>query len=384
MKLNELREKRLNEAKKIASCKKGKLLSDSYINAHSYLIWECEIGHIWKAPFHSIRRGNWCSECYHIAKRLNYKDVKEYIQNYGFILLTKSYTNANQKLEIECPKKHISRIRASSLLHGGRGVYCPQCSDTKPKLDTLILWAKNKGGKLISTKYINKKEKLIWECGMGHRWPACWDNIYHSHSWCPNCVEGIGEKICRAYFEQLFNYRFPKTRPKWMRNSDGNLLELDGYCENIKLAFEHQGRHHYEPQYYCNGRDFERRLILDKEKIELCDKAGVILVCIPELFKLTPVKKLKDLIQQLLPDTLIKLANFSKKIDFSDVYTPRSVTQIRKAQNYAKSKNGKCLSIPSDYQTNISILTWECKKNHIWKAAYHTVVDGKQWCFPCK
>lgn len=35
-------------------------------------------------------------------------------------------------------------------------------------------------------------------------------------------------------------YEFRKIKPNWIKNKAGNNLELDLYCEYLKLAFEYQ------------------------------------------------------------------------------------------------------------------------------------------------
>ena len=47
--------------------------------------------------------------------------------------------------------------------------------------------AKKKGGKCLSTHYIDSKTHLEWECEHGHRWKAAPRHI-KSGSWCPECA----------------------------------------------------------------------------------------------------------------------------------------------------------------------------------------------------
>ena len=46
--------------------------------------------------------------------------------------------------------------------------------------------AYGRGGKCISTRYVNANSKLKWECGEGHRWEAKPGHIKSGH-WCPKC-----------------------------------------------------------------------------------------------------------------------------------------------------------------------------------------------------
>ena len=86
---------------------------------------------------------------------------------------------------------------------------------------------------------------MNWECKNGHTWVSTVFNIKNMDSWCPYCLNKSEQK-CRELFEQITGKKFPKIRPKWLINDRGNQMELDGYCEELKIAFEYQGKQHYE------------------------------------------------------------------------------------------------------------------------------------------
>ena len=64
----------------------------------------------------------------------------------------------------------------------------------------------------------------------------------------------VNEERCRAIFERLLNkkrdgerFKFKKVRPWLLINHEtGFCLELDGYCEKLKFAFEYDGIQHHE------------------------------------------------------------------------------------------------------------------------------------------
>jgi len=86
------------------------------------------------------------------------------------------------------------------------------------------------------------------------------------------------ERICRKYFEEIFEQKFPKIRPKWLK-SDKYPLELDGYCENLKLAFEYQGIQHYESGHFNDSKDdLNKRNKIDDLKIEICKNNNISLI----------------------------------------------------------------------------------------------------------
>ena len=47
--------------------------------------------------------------------------------------------------------------------------------------------AAKKGGKCLSTQYINAMTKLKWQCAEGHIWEARPNNIKNGGTWCPEC-----------------------------------------------------------------------------------------------------------------------------------------------------------------------------------------------------
>ena len=58
----------------------------------------------------------------------------------------------------------------------------------------------------------------------------------------------------------------------------------------------------------------------------------------------------------------------------------RARLTIKEMHEIANSREGKCLS--AIYGNNRSILEWQCKKGHIWKASAHSVKSGS-WCSKC-
>lgn len=73
---------------------------------------------------------------------------------------------------------------------------------------------------------------------------------------------------------------FENHRPEWLRAESGWPLELDFYIENLNLAFEVQGRQHYEFVRLFHGTKagFEDQLERDQLKEELCASAGICLI----------------------------------------------------------------------------------------------------------
>lgn len=120
------------------------LLSNEYENTIEKLNIKCDKGHIFKMGFKQIKRGDRCPKC--MAKkngekqRLSYNEVKDYINKYGYTLLSKEYRNAQAKIKVMCPEGHIYYVRFNNFKTGYR---CPIChassgeSETRRVLESL-------------------------------------------------------------------------------------------------------------------------------------------------------------------------------------------------------------------------------------------------------
>ena len=62
---------------------------------------------------------------------------------------------------------------------------------------------------------------------------------------------GVGEEATRKLFELYCGKPFVSVRPDWLKNPQtGRNLELDGYNEELALAFEFDGEHHTKDGYF--------------------------------------------------------------------------------------------------------------------------------------
>ena len=71
---------------------------------------------------------------------------------------------------------------------------------------------------------------------------------------------------------------------EWVRNHEtNNCLELDGYNENIKTAFEFNGPQHYVyyPKFHKHLDDFIKQQEKDYFRQITCEENGVTLISVP-------------------------------------------------------------------------------------------------------
>jgi hypothetical protein len=85
-------------------------------------------------------------------------------------------------------------------------------------------------------------------------------------------------------FEKWFKRPFPKARPTFLER-----LELDGYCEEVGVAFEYQGRQHthFVSHFHRNGEsDLVAQMERDERKRRLCKEHDITLIEIEYIVKL--------------------------------------------------------------------------------------------------
>jgi hypothetical protein len=93
----------------------------------------------------------------------------------------------------------------------------------------------------------------------------------------------LGERCLIECAEHLFHKPFPKRRPDWLINPEtGYRLELDGYCEELALAVEYNGKQHYaRTGFHRTENDLTRQQYRDKVKREICQQRGIRLIVVP-------------------------------------------------------------------------------------------------------
>ena len=219
----EYKNKILNELKKYAESRKYELISIQYTNSHDCLIWKDPEGIEFSQSYHSIK-------------------------NRGFVSKEKYNQARGQKMSA---KEHIEEL--SKI-------------------------AEARGGKLISTEYINNEQKLKFQDKHGNIFEICASGIKRGY-WSPYELYST-ENIIRQIFEYIFKKPFP-TKWDLITRENKKSLQLDGYAEIeinekiYKIAFEYQG--------HPNHRKDIETLNRDLYKNSFCKNNNIILITIDVL-----------------------------------------------------------------------------------------------------
>jgi hypothetical protein len=266
--------------------------------------WKCKENHTWPATFKNIKKGSWCPTCA-IKNKSTLEECQELAISRGGKCLSTEYINANISMEWKCKEEtHPSWLATFSSLKSHKS-WCPTCAGkAKSTLEECQELAISRGGKCLSTEYINAHISMEWKCKEETHlsWLANFRSLKNSGSWCPYCSKSRSEKLCREILEEYTGLPFASIRPDYLKNITGYNLELDGFCEDLRLAFEYQGKQHYEyiPHFHRNEGDFERQQERDKLKLELCKKHNIDVLIIPHTLSYQNENELRIFIKEEL------------------------------------------------------------------------------------
>ena len=381
---------------KRAKEKGGILISNKYFNNSHKMEFKCSKGHhFYSTPTSILDQNTWCPLCLNkLPKEDALKRLKIFAKTKGGECLSKKYVDAKTKYLWKCDKGHKWSSTSDSVVNNN--TWCPKCAldnmgETHGYLNEEFIKnvcneeANKKGGSVIKYELrfsrSRKRHYVQYICQKGHKWWSVHHAIFDG-VWCPTCSKGVSERITKLVFEKITGKTFYKCFPKWLKNSLGNKMELDGYNEELSIAFEYHGEQHYkEIKFFHKGRkSFERRVKDDELKRSQCEERGITLIEVPYYLE-------HEEIQEFVTEKLINEANLSRdklkteKIELSeeDVHPENMILKLRAI---AKSYGGELLS--NVYINNNTKLKWRCSEGHEWEAVSASIINNKSWCKICR
>lgn len=380
---------RIQDAKNYASSQGGDCLSFDYKSTKENLVWRCKNKHVWEASFsNTVNHKKWCPWCAgnKVDANTQFERALSVAAKQGGRCLSKEYLGNKRLMSWECEKGHIWSASFASVL--SRGSWCGICRGTQrpphEQIEKAKRIAESRNGELLSKDYIKNSASLIWQCSRGHKWPASFDSVARG-SWCPACSSGLKERIARNALEQLFDLPFPKKKPKWLVNPKTNrLLELDGYNEELKLAFEYHGPQHYKVvlPFKMNTSKLEASKYRDALKRELCKKHDVQIIEIPFTVESEEMLEWISTYIQSTPSLihLTRIINDWKRLT-PNVWTESENYSIESLKQHAAKRGGTCLS--ETYLGALRKHRWMCSHGHSWNASWDSLKNSKSWCPVC-
>ena len=121
-----------------------------------------------------------------MSKKHTYEYIKTQIENEGYKLLSSVYINIKEKIKIQCNKGHIYEAATGNFLTGQR---CPVCAGKQQHTYEYIKnQIENEGYKLLSPIYKNAFSKLKIQCPEGHVYYVKFNNFQQGQR-CLICYE---------------------------------------------------------------------------------------------------------------------------------------------------------------------------------------------------
>lgn len=227
--------------------------------------------------FNNVQKRKYaCPKCSKIktSKMENFRETqlalcKSIISSKGGTLLSKTYTNAHQKMKIKCSFNHIFEMSYNCFQT--KKQWCPKCSGRKQHtLQTAQTIIRRKNGKLLSGIYKNAHEKLKIQCENGHIFLMRLNNIQNGQ-WCMKCFQNRNTS-----FEEKEICAFLKNNgiKRIIKNTRDILSpkELDIYLPEHKVAIEYCGL-------FWHSNKFREKKYHSKKYIE-CKEKGIRLITI--------------------------------------------------------------------------------------------------------
>lgn len=365
-----------------------KVLSSGYVRNADKYHFEClECGHKFKKMRSNFMRKTTlgCPNCKRPEQTSkkeraeHLKVLKQIAKEKGGRCLSKEYVKNTIKLEFNCGNGHPNFFKRPTCVK--KGSWCPYCAGKGLKIDFFKNIAKERGGKCLDNHYPKKNyANLDFVCAFGHKFSLSAYSIKQG-KWCRSCSKSIGENIVRYCMEQIFKKHFPSSMPRWLTNDKGNRMELDGYCEEIGIAFEHHGLQHYRRiDFYHDKKSFERRKKNDIIKRRVCKKNKVVLIEVPAVLRITEIKDVYPLIIKQLKEKGVKIPRHKKPNIEKSFTEARHDELFRELKTRVEKLGGKMISknvFGKKYKFKV-----QCKCGNKFETDYHRV-KNKTWCERC-
>lgn len=228
-----------------------------------------------------------------------------------------------------------------------------------------------KGGKVLSEpfEYKTAHSKLSIKCQKDHIFPISWCNL-KANKWCPECCVYQNELLTKQFLEHMFNTKFKKIRPDWLRNKEGNKIEIDMYSEKYNLAVEYNGMQHYiyTKHFHKTEDKFNKTVEHDKIKLKVLKEKGINFIVVPY-----NTKNIYDFLKVGLNELGIYYVNKEIPKIENGIFLNKGVSKIL---NKIEEKNGSFISREND------IIKIKCNKSHVWESKIEYIAKGA-WCHEC-
>lgn len=262
--------------------------------------------------------------------------------------------------------------------------WCPKCAKIqKLEIKEFIRIARQRGGKLLSTEYINSATPLLWRCAQGHSWWAepgrVKDSKYGFGTWC---------RVC-AYLAQR-GRRHPEVTLEDMqeiaRQRGGECVSEFYVNANTKMKWRCARGHEWMANRTIIKRSWcpecAKKLEFEQVEATAVDHGGKLLSPRSKFVNGASIVRWQCAAGHRWKDTVLRVRQ--------GAWCPRCKTEsywnIRDMQEIARKHGGICLS--KRYVHFEKPLRWRCAEGHLFKLTPRDAAvrrkNYEHWCPVCR
>lgn len=279
----ELRIKKSKELFFEKANQEGYKICGEYVNAGTRVEVICPKGHLTSIlPTEYLHRNSGCKIC--VSRDLDFlkNEFLDIVSERGYRLVGE-YLNSTKPIEAICPKGHLTKIRPCTFKNGAICKICLGLDREQAKKDFLDLAEKE--GYTILSPYVSALTPVKMCCPKGHITETLTPNGFKNKSYrCSKCRSYKGElAIMKLLKKYEINYEHSASY-KDCRHILPLRFDFLIYDKegNIKLIVEFDGKQHFKPVDAYGGIDeFKNGKIRDNIKNEFCKKENIELLRIP-------------------------------------------------------------------------------------------------------
>ena len=213
-----------------------------------------------------------------MGKKYTYQEVKEYIENFGYELLSKEYKNNKTKLKLVCPNGNSWDIRFDHFKNGVR-CSCNKCKNNAPlKIEYVREKLQKEGYELLDEVYVNNHTPLTMKCPKGHITNGTTWNNFKNGTRCSMCRESKGEKRIIKWLENNNIDFVSQKKFDGLLGLGNKNLSYDFYLPQYNLLIEYQGEFHDGTAHQQSKEDFKQQQEHDKRKREYAKNSDIQLL----------------------------------------------------------------------------------------------------------
>ena len=187
------------------------LLSQTYTKAKDKMRFRCSCGNEFKCSWDKFnnRGKTQCNDCgaklRSKERSLNIDIIKEKCKNIGIEVLSEQYEKAHKKLIFKCECGEIFKRTWANVSKGQ--TKCLTCSNIKRwDIDKIKVECKNLGIEILSDKYLNNQESMLFKCSCGEVFKRNWSQIINLNQiTCNTCSRKASSERQRRTVEYLEN-----------------------------------------------------------------------------------------------------------------------------------------------------------------------------------